>query len=656
VALTDVKQIGPEYECGFSSPSYGLLGAFIKPNTFRKELQTQLRDDVIASLTQIVADRDVAFWKRISQHDWSLGDGQEYFTNVSRYKSATGLDVHTPGVVRVVPQPSQLRAATGNLNGKGSAYGAATLFFPSEDGFYAYVLPNLTVNRAATKNVDDRIGGIVCDGTNVFFTTYAGTSSGISTTTAAAPGTLTQYDTLGFLHYHAIAYDQAKKILYAALTGAGGEVDKINAGAGPTIIYGFVTGRVDALEMYQGNLIIGWNDAPTTGLSENGVGVYGRSRLFKWDGSTLSTFFDFPDGSFIIGLKSAFGLLFVTVLEQDPLDSSNRSVPVKGVYVVSGSTLTRLSSFDATVAFDPGSSGIYIGGGTAMLDVGQHLFISGSGHVNRYDIQLGGLSRSLGDEGIPGIAGFTTAYMSSLGMFANKGLICMFGGGQGVAGSAGHYALNGTINGLVPASAGTGTCKLTSSRIDAGLPYVNKFWFAIEVLLGAALNAGESITMEYSLDDGATWTASPQSPFNTMAVTTAVFQVLAVNPHIRYRVGLFAAAAGSKGPVVDAVTVRFAVVNQIASVYRMTLQCFDQIRGRGNKVDDPGYGKTALTFFDNIARKPELVTFYEPDDSARTPHTCWVWQLFRPMTNTGSAYSPQKQEGEVELVLWEAVN
>ena len=159
--------------------------------------------------------------------------------------------------------------------------------------------------------------------------------------------------------------------------------------------------------------------------------------------------------------------------------------------------------------------------------------------------------------------------------------------------------------------------------------------------------------MEFSVDDGVTWVAAAAAVAQGVGTPSSVFLVQRVNPHIRYRVNPVAAAAGSKGPTVYAVSVRFAVANPAASLYRMTILAADNMLQRGQKVDSPGYGKDVLTFLDNIARQNEIVTFYEPDDSGQTAHSCWVMSLSRPMPDTEGVYDPRKQEGTVDLVLWE---
>jgi len=494
-----------------------------------------------------------------------------------------------------------------------------------------------------------RVGDIVSDGTNVFFAVT--TSVNIYTTTGAAPGPLVAYDASGSFWGH-VVYDQLNKILYASsspITGLAA-FKKINAGGAATAVYDFVTGRLDALEMHLGSVILAWNDAEgTIGGPVPTVGSAGRSRLFKYDGSAMTVFADLPNGTLAVGLRSAFGTLFAMCLEADPLDAQNYPPAyIFAVYAITGSTITRLNTITGTVASDPSTSLMYIGSHSAAVDVGQHLFLPATGFCWRYDTALGGLSRSLGDDSIPALVNtFTAAIMSSLVFMDGAGLLCEYGGGNS---TGGIYNLNGTINGITPSFPSQGTGKLTSSRIDGGLPYVPKFWYDIQTIF-TGLVSGESVQMEYSLDDGATWTTCTNSPASTVGATQANFTVQQSNPHIRYRVRPVAAAA-TKGPTIYSVSCRYAVANPNASVYRFTASCDDNMRARNNLAIE-NYGKDALAYFDNVARENKVLTFYEPDDSTRTAHSVWVMSMGRPMPNTSGVYNPNKSEGDVDIVLWE---
>jgi hypothetical protein len=649
VTLTIPDEVGPRYDAGLTHPTHGSMGLFIKPGTFRKDLQTQLRDEVIASASESIIDRDIAFWKRITQADWSQGEGQEYFDNPSRYDEARCLDVHTTGRLRMVPQPTLLRAKTAALNGRGGVHCKQHVFFPWVDGQYTYI-NNALISSLESTPAAAQIADIVSDGSTVYFC-FAG-SAGVYQTPGAVPAALLLYDVAGSV-YGRMAYNQITKQLFAVTGPITGlcRLDLVNAGAASTTIYNFLTGRVDALEMHQGNLVIGWNDSsgviPTTGY-------IGKSRLFKYDGTNVTPFADLPDGCMVVGMKSALGILFVMCVEDDVLNDDN-SPPkaIHTVYFITSSAIGRLSDITDARSVGVGVGSVNLNGDlTQAVALGQGVFFPVSGHTWRYDTAVGGLSRSLGDVGVPAIAGFAAAYMQGLAYMSGGGLLALINGPGAAQG--GVYNLNGTIFGITPSDElNVPACKLSSSRMDAGLPYVQKFWYGIEAIFDPLI-AGDSIDMECSLDDGATWDPCPPSAALVAGQKQALFLVQEVSAHIRYRVHLNAGAA-SKGPVVHAISARYAVVNPNASIYRFTVMGYDKIVGRGNIEEMPGYGRDVLNYLDLIARGNELVTFYEPDDSSRTPRSCFVMQMSRPMANTGSGYDSRKKEGDVEVILWEAV-
>jgi hypothetical protein len=196
--------------------------------------------------------------------------------------------------------------------------------------------------------------------------------------------------------------------------------------------------------------------------------------------------------------------------------------------------------------------------------------------------------------------------------------------------------------------------KLTSSRIDLGLPYVPKYWYGFEVSLAQAMTVGQQVSMEYSLDDGNTWTATTNSALVGPTTTSRfTFLVGQVNPHIRYRVGM-TATGGAVSPAITAIAAKFAPSNPQASVWAFTAIGLDQLRARNNLILDPS-GKDILAFLFNIAQKSETVTYYDFNDSTRTPHTVWPMTVGQNSMGIGGTYSPLRAEGELDIVLWEVV-
>src|SRR5438309_605247 len=97
------------------------MAFFIKPGTFRRQQQLVKRQEVVAALSQAIADRDIDFWTRVSQFDWSKGQNQELFTDPSRYSDSRGIDVHKLGAISLVPATTQLAGAAVQNRGRGAA-------------------------------------------------------------------------------------------------------------------------------------------------------------------------------------------------------------------------------------------------------------------------------------------------------------------------------------------------------------------------------------------------------------------------------------------------------------------------------------------------------------------------------------------------------
>lgn len=650
MATLNTQEVGPRYDCGIVSPTFGGSGFFIKPGTFNKAMQTQLRDEVVASATASIVDRDIALWKRISQTDWTKGKDQIVFTDPSRFRDATAIDIHTQGQMKLVPAPAKdANSGVTVISGRGGRVGSridvtkqGTILFPWTnanvifcqnplDGVRVWTVLAIGGAFAGTARVSD----IETDGTSFFCAMV--NAAGIGTTPCDLPAAFTQYDT-GIVAYHDILYDSLKKILYG-ITNPGAPTasfNKINAGGAATVIYDFVKGRLDAIELYLGNVIVAWNSGVAS------TGTQQKARLYKYDGTTVLPFAEMPDGSFVTGLLSYLGVLFVAVLETDPYTGTL----VGALYsIIGGVGPTRIGTLDAVDIMDTAAGTgdfIEIGNPSVMYGTGTFVFIPIGNILWVYDLVNGGLSRCFGSK-----AGFTPVGAIS-GAVATKGRIFTLHGGA-VAG--GVELINGTPGIAIVPAAPEG--QMIGSRMDAGLPYVNKFWYGWETVFKPLL-VGDQIAIDYSLDDAATFTACTNSPLVALGGETRLtFLIQKLNPHALYRATL-TPANGDGGPIVVSVAAKYIVVNVNASVYQMTVDCYDLIRSRGNKVED-AYAADALAFLDQIARQNELVTFYEPDDPTRTPHTCWVMSAKRRAQDTSHVFDSKKNEGEVDVVLWETI-
>lgn len=408
-----------------------------------------------------------------------------------------------------------------------------------------------------------------------------------------------------------------------------------------------------------------WN----TGDAQDGSTT--RSMLYYYNGTSVLEYAYGPDSTQIVSLKAEVGTLWVSLISQDPYNAALDPVGGTGFgigYVSNAVVLLYWNIVDGRLLRDSGSKSDFhsLQHFTSVpmsppYNTGS-TWVSAKGSLFHYDLAAGGFARSFGAESVV-IAGTTyDVQITGVAVVQQKfiALAQLLTAGTTTPVGAAVLQLSGT--GLSPnAGSYPGENKLISSRFDLGLPYVPKYWYSFETVLTSPLIAGQSVTMEYSLDDGTTWNACGGSPWQTIGQQRVNLTVQRVNPHVRYRVGLYA-TGGAVSPVVSSIAAKFAPSNPSAKVWTMTLPCFDQMMFRGQQIDDGYYGQDRMSFLFNIAQQSEVVTFYDNNEpitagqptSARTPHTVWVLSADDVRAGqTGGVYNPLRTEGEVQLVLWE---
>lgn len=657
--IANVKEVGPRYDCMLDSPTHGRRGLYIKPGTYRREQQLIKRQDVVAALSQAIADRDLNFWTRITQSDWSRGGGQDgTFDDTSRFaRCGGGLDVHQLGEVALVPKP-QVRSsfADGAFAHRGgvvvppSAGVAAAVFFPSQRGKYqvcADPAANPPTFAEFLTTGTALVFDIKTDGVSAFF---ALSDAGVWKTAASAPGNLAQHDTGATGPYSMLVYDALRKNLYGiTVPSAGARLEKINAGAAPTVIYDFVSGELTALEVYQGNVIVGWN-------SGNALrGSIGVSRIYKYDGTNVTALAEMPDATQTIALKTHMGALIITALSADIYGDP--------LYGFSGATLdmftivgslgpTKIGSSNRLHFTQAATNFTTLASGQALAAIGDAVLFGATAWLGRYNQVLGGgLTNSFGANTVVVSAANKTMWITGLAVAGQRvfGFANFIDQGTSAITHGGAVQLSDNAE----EASESGVTTLVSSRMDLALPYVEKFWYGIEVVLPEALVNGQQVEMSYSLDDGATFVACSNSPLTTAGTKRFTFLVQKVNAHLRYAVRLVPVAGGA-GPKINAVSLRFAPSNPNAKMWRFTVAGLNWIRSRGHKVEDQ-YGKDTLDYIFNVSQQSETVTFYEPDEPAHTPRSVWVISATQESVNAGAGKGrPNEGEGEIELLLWQA--
>lgn len=618
------------------------MGFCARAGTYLREQQLIQQQGVIAALQATMADRDVSFWRRSSQFDWSEGEGQELFTNAARYRSGHQFNVNVQGTVSITDEPVNLATtATTTAGTRGGLVAGGNVFFPWTSGLYTHQAWSTLTAAWATKTVPAGFVTDMCtDGSSVFM---VGTFAGVWSTSATVPANTVQYDA-GAVVYTRIVYDPLRKKLYG-ITSAGAALHSINSGGAATVIFDFVSGVLSGLEYHDGNIVVSWNSYALSSTTQLGIQ---DSAIYEYDGTNVTLFADFGDGVGVGALKSHQGSLYLVAYSVNaeriliPGETSlTQYAPIAlQAYVISGGVVSFLYSLGAN------------GNGTLIFANAQYVDFVGPTHLWRYDTVLGGFSQVMGDQ------------VTNTAFLTINGLVAVWDGSVSTLGPtilAFTSGAGGRVYALANAATATtstasGARQLTSSRMDIGLPYIPKFWYCFDAVFDP-LPTGGSVLLEYSVDDGRTFTncvdasTGSATAFGTVGGTTYTALVEQVNPHIVYRLTI----AGRV--LVHSVAARFAPSNPNLKMWQMTLTCYNQLRLRNNVVSDL-YGQDMLTYLFNISQQSETVTFYDNGEplgtgAARTPHTVWVMSMKDQRVNTSPEYRSDLQEGDVAIVLWE---
>jgi hypothetical protein len=218
-------------------------------------------------------------------------------------------------------------------------------------------------------------------------------------------------------------------------------------------------------------------DSPIYILGQGGRG----SRLWYWDGTAIHDYIELPAGFF--GFRCFFyqGVLYINGARLQP--SGNYS---PCAYYVSNDTLGFLGYFGNIQSNgDPTpSAGTSVGGDWSIDASDNFIFFTvpflNSQEIWRYDIVNGGLSRyfSLGNVGVLD------------GMTLHRGAPWVSVFGVGLYSSRATFPLSG---------------QLITSDLHLGQLWTSNLWTVLENSFGI-LRSGEEIHVDYSTDQGASWT------------------------------------------------------------------------------------------------------------------------------------------------------
>jgi hypothetical protein len=198
--------------------------------------------------------------------------------------------------------------------------------------------------------------------------------------------------------------------------------------------------------------------------------------------------------------------------------------------------------------------------------------LGGFQEIWRYDIVNGGLSRyenvvTGGNAAIP---------LHSLRVFRGKPWVTQEG--------IGLYSIAATYQ-----SSGT----LTTSDLHLGQPWATNLWVSVEVTC-APLNSGESITVDYSVDGGASFTNAGSLSFavdgaiSTKRFTISTAVLSKSTNYIRVKLTLGAGTSNLSSPAVYGIALKAAPADPSGALIDCWLACPDQQSGPNAGVDFQG--------------------------------------------------------------------
>lgn len=472
------KAVGQRYHCGLGDGvrNYGYVFEpdGTKSGGFHWRTDTASKDALIAYSSQQLIDRDLAFFPRVTDGDFSGGAFQEVFIDPRKFFDAD-LDPRIPGYLQLRPQWTRINKA-------GLTVGT-NFDVVAWKGDFWYTFGEASGNiYSANGGTTTTPGGVAIvsldtDGTYL----YAGTgvklwrSSDGSTWTAVTSsinGTATQWwvvnqGTNGYFAY----YQSGPNLLYKIDLTQG---FPIAAAAEPQIPVGSNAINIIDLVAYQTSIAILTTDVTGPG-----------SDVWYFDGNNLTRIIRI-EGYTAQGLCNALGALYVGGFAVGKTTSPKLFKVDAGTYdevVIPGSPFPAANQS----CLQPRASGRFVY--WPILRPSISGISNGIGVVLQLDVLTGAVSKLPCQDATD----FTTVSAGLLRTIALLGdnIACVY-----VNGTTGVLQYQQTAFGVIKYQ---GSGWLASSHIDFGTPGITKRFRRIEVH-HAPLNAGESIFVECFVD------------------------------------------------------------------------------------------------------------------------------------------------------------
>ena len=605
--LTDAtlqKAVGQIYHCGLSDGTrfYGYMfePATGKDGGFHWKTDTATKDALIAYSSQQLIDRDLAFFPRVTDGDFSGGAFQEVFIDPRRFFDAD-LDPRVPGFLQLRPQWTRISKA-------GLTVGANFQVVAWKGDFwftYGESSGNIYSANGATTTTPGAAAVLALDTDGTYL--YAGTSSKLwrssdgsawTAVTSAINGTATQWwvvnqGTNGYFAY----YQSGSNLLYKIdLTQA----FPIAAAAEPQIPVGGNAINLVDLCAYQTSIAILTTDV-------NGPG----SDVWYFDGNNLTRIIRL-EGYTAQGVCNALGALYVGAFAVGKTTTPKLFKIDAGTYdevVIPGSPFPTANQS----CLGPRAQGRFVY--WPILNPSIAGISNGKGVVIQLDVLTGAASKLPNQDATD----FTTVGASPLRSVAVLG--------DNVA----AIWINGTTGVLQYQQTAFGTIKyqglgwLASSHIDFGTPGIVKRFRRIEVH-HAPLNAGEAIFVECFVDADPLGFSTGLAPIpvsqtggnNSTPATTITALTLGSDTVARtlyFAIRMTAGTNNATTPRVSYVTIEVGGT-WVADV---SLACVLRRAALSQDQDTQGASASDLAYLLYLAyENGNLLTFYHPNGQKYT--------------------------------------
>lgn len=506
------KQVGNLYNIGIADPSAALAGGgtgafygYIFRNEGQQSAGMVEKTDVAAKSalqnygSPNLTDRDLSYYPRVTDGDFSGGGYQEVFIDPTKYFDSD-LDPRIPGFL-------QLRAQWTRLNKAALTLGSNFQIVSLADGagnpeFYVSFGESngnvYTVHNGGTVTFTGAVLGIDIDGTYL----YGGQAArleryqpGVGNTVVSTTlnGTAVQWwvvnqGTAGYFAYYLVGNNSLYKM---DLTLA----FPIAAGSQPQVPFGSNAIKVQDLVEYQNGIAILTNDV-------NGPGF----DVWFHDGTNLTRIIR-VEGYTAAGVCSALGNLFVGAYAVGQVNSPILALVSGGQFQV---VAKPGSPFPAALqgCQGPRASGQYVYWPITYPSIKG--ISSAVGVILQYDVLAGSLTHLPNQDGTDFTA--TGGRLRSVAIQGDSVACCYANGTTGVA----QYQISafGTIKYQTVGW-------LCSSLIDFSTPGIAKRFRRVEVK-HSPLNAGESIMVEAFVDQDPLAFTTALTPTATSPVNTTV--------------------------------------------------------------------------------------------------------------------------------------